>query len=73
MLQNIHFGFFDDSGMPRETRILMFYSFDGEGQSPRSGIMHYNVGERRFVGPRHDHELTEAALQFLKASGRLTT
>lgn len=70
-LSNIHFGFFDDSGLPRESRILMFYSFEGEGHSPRSGILHYHVGEGRFVGPRHDRELTQAALDFLARSGRL--
>jgi hypothetical protein len=70
-LSNLHFGFFDDSGLPRESRILMFYSFEAEGNSPRSGILHYHVGEGRFVGPRHDAELTRAALDFLAQSGRL--
>jgi len=70
-LSNFRFGFFDDSGMPRESRILMFYSFEADGNSPRSGILHYHLGERRFVGPRHDSELTQAALEFLAQSGRL--
>lgn len=70
-LSNLHFGFFDDSGLPRESRILMFYSFEADGNSPRSGILHYHVGEGRFVGPRHDSELTRAALDFLERSGRL--
>lgn len=72
LLRNIRFGFFDDSGLPRESRILMFYSFEGDGSSPRSGILHYHVGEGRFVGPRHDAELTQAALDFLTRSGRLS-
>lgn len=70
-LSNLRFGFFDDSGLPRESRILMFYSFEAEGNSPRSGILHYHVGEGRFVGPRYDAELTRAALDFLASSGRL--
>lgn len=70
-LSNLRFDFFDDSGLPRESRILMFYSFEAEGNSPRSGILHYHVGEGRFVGPRHDAELTRAALDFLASSGRL--
>ena len=70
-LRNLRFDFFDNSGLPRESRILMFYSFEGDGDSPRSGILHYHLGERRFVGPRHDSELTQAALQFLAQSGRL--
>jgi hypothetical protein len=70
-LHNLRFDFFDDSGLPRESRILMFYSFEGEGDSPRSGILHYHLGERRFVGPRHDHELQSAALEFLRRSGRV--
>lgn len=71
-LSNVRFGFFDDSGLPRDSRILMFYSFEADGNSPRSGILHYHVGEGRFVGPRHDAELTRAALDFLAQSGRLS-
>jgi hypothetical protein len=71
VISNLRFGFFDDSGLPKDSRILMFYSFEAEGASPRSGILHYHVRERRFVGPRHDAELTSAALQFLEHSGRL--
>jgi hypothetical protein len=70
---NLSFGFFDDSGLPRESRILMFYSFETEEHLARSGILHYHVGERRFVGPRHDRELTAAALDFLARAGRLAS
>jgi hypothetical protein len=49
----------------------MFYSFDTEENFPRSGILHYHLGEKRFVGPRHDRELTSAALDFLSRAGRL--
>lgn len=71
-LRNLRFGFFDDSGMSKYSRILMFYSFDTESNLPRSGILHYHLGEGRFVGPRHDLELTSAALEFLTSSGRLS-
>jgi hypothetical protein len=70
-MRKLDFDFFDDSGQPRDSRILMFYSFETEDRLPRSGILHYHVGERRFVGPRHDPELTNAALAFLAKSGRL--
>jgi len=70
-MRKLNFGFFDDSGQPRESRILMFYSFETEERLPRSGILHYHVTEGRFVGPRHDRELTDAALAFLAKSGRL--
>jgi len=70
-MRKINFGFFDDSGQPRSSRILMFYSFETDESLARSGILHYHVGERRFVGPRHDPELTQAALAFLERSGRL--
>jgi hypothetical protein len=70
-MRNLDFDFFDDSGQPRDSRILMFYSFETEDRLPRSGILHYHMGERRFVGPRHDPELTNAALAFLAKSGRL--
>ncbi len=70
-MKKISFGFFDDSGQPRGSRILMFYSFETEESLTRSGILHYHVGEQRFVGPRHDRELTDAALAFLRSSGRI--
>jgi hypothetical protein len=70
-MRNLQFGFFDDSGLPRDSRILMFYSFETEENLPRSGILHYHVAEARFVGPRHDRELTSAALQFLSQAGRI--
>ena len=70
-MRNLRFGFFDDSGLPKESRILMFYSFETDEQFARSGILHYHVGEKRFVGPRHDEELTSAALAFLQTEGRV--
>lgn len=70
-MKKLDFDFFDDSGQPRESRILMFYSFETEEHFSRSGILHYHVAERRFLGPRHDRELTDAALAFLAKSGRL--
>jgi hypothetical protein len=70
-MRNLTFGFFDDSGLPRDSRILMFYSFDTEENLSRSGILHYHLNERRFVGPRHDRELTSAAMQFLVSNGRV--
>ena len=70
-MRNLSIDFFDDSGLPRDSRVLMFYSFETEEKLPRSGILHYHLGEGRFVGPRHDRELTSAALEFLTVSGRL--
>ena len=70
-MRNLRFDFFDDCGLPRDTRILMFYSFDTEENMPRSGILHYHLGEGRFVGPRHDTALTRAALDFLTRAGRI--
>jgi hypothetical protein len=72
-VRNLKFGFFDNSGLPRESRILLFYSFETESHLSRSGILHYNLTEGRFVGPRHDQELTSAALEFLRSSGRLAS
>lgn len=71
-IKNLKFGFFDDSGIPRDSRVLLFYSFETETRLPRSGILHYHLKEQRFVGPCHDAELTSAALDFLSAHGRLT-
>jgi hypothetical protein len=69
---NLTFGLFDD-GLARESRILMFYSFETEEHLARSGILHYHVAEKRFLGPRHDRELTTAALDFLLRSGRVAS
>jgi hypothetical protein len=70
-MHNLSFGFFDDCGVSRGNRILIFYSFETEDRLARSGILHYHLEEHRFVGPRHDRELTDAALAFLTSSGRL--
>ena len=70
-MRNLRFDFFDNSGLPAETRILMFYSFETEENLSRSGILHYHVQEQRFMGPRHDRELTTAALDFLSQQGRI--
>jgi hypothetical protein len=70
-MRNLTFGFFENSGLPRDSRILMFYSFETEESLPRSGILHYHLIEGRFVGPRHDRELTSAALEFLNQHGRI--
>ena len=51
----------------------MFYAFETEQRLARSGILHYHVDEKRFVGPRHDPELTSAALAFLQSSGRIAS
>lgn len=70
-MRNVRFGFFDDSGLPEDCRILMFYTFETDDNLSRSGILHYHLGERRFVGPCNDRELTSAALEFLAGQGRL--
>jgi hypothetical protein len=70
-MNNLRFGFFDDSGLPRDSRVLMFYSFETEEKLSHSGILHYHLQERRFLGPCNDRELTAAALEFLGQSGRL--
>lgn len=70
-MRKLRFDFFDDSGLPRDSRILMFYSFETDENLPRSGILHYHLGEGRFVGPRHDSQLTSAALEFMTRAGRI--
>lgn len=72
-MRNLNFGFFDDCGLQKDSRILIFYSFENDDRLTRSGILHYHVGEGRFVGPRHDRELQSAALQFLSRAGRIPT
>lgn len=69
-MRNLRFGLFDD-GLKRDSRILMFYSFDTDENLPRSGILHYNVQEQRFLGPRHDRAITAAALEYLATLGRI--
>ena len=71
-MRKLKFGFFDNHGLPVDSRILIFYSFETDDRLARSGILHYHVGEGRFVGPRHDRELTAAAQHFLDESGRLS-
>lgn len=71
-MRNLKFNLFESSGFSGKSRVLMFYSFETDSNLPRSGILHYNLEERRFLGPRHDQELTAAALNFLNESGRIS-
>ena len=76
-IRNLTFGVLDDGGgqpakAARGRRILMCYSFETEEQLSRSGMLHYDVGEGRFVGPRHDVILTAAALEYLTTAGLLS-
>jgi hypothetical protein len=70
-MRNLKFGIFENSGMPRESRILLFYTFETSDNLTRSGILHYHLVEGRFMGPHNDRELTTAALAFLSEAGRL--
>jgi hypothetical protein len=71
-MRNLRFNLFENSGFSLKNRILMFYSFEADGDLPRTGILHYHVEEGRFVGPRHqDEELTAAALDYLTRAGHL--
>ncbi len=70
-MHNLSFGLFDDCALPGQGRILILYSYETESHLPRSGILHYDVGARRFLGPRHDQALDLAALDFLARSGRI--
>lgn len=70
-MRNLKFGIFDNSGLPREHRILLFYTYETDNNLTRSGILHYHVGEQRFVDPQTNRELKRAALAFLTDSGRL--
>ena len=71
-MRNLTFGLFED-GLTRDSRILMFYSFETDEKLARSGILHYHVTEKRFLGPRHDRDLTAAALDFLQSTGRVAS
>lgn len=76
-IRNLTFGVLEDGGQPARAacgrRILMCYSFETEERMSRSGLLHYDVTQARFVGPRHDVTLTSAALEYLASTGRITT
>jgi hypothetical protein len=72
-MRNLSFGLFDDCTLPGQSRILILYSYETEGRLSRSGILHYDVDHGRFLGPRHDKALSDAALDFLTRSGRLAS
>ncbi len=69
-MRNLTFGILEN-GLGKNSRILMLYSFETESQMSRSGILHYHLGEARFMGPRQDRALTSAALEYLSKSGHL--
>ena len=75
-IRNLTFGVLEDGGQASRValgrRILMCYSFETEERTSRSGMLHYDVGKARFVGPRHDAMLTSAALEYLASTGRIS-
>ncbi len=70
-MRNLKFGLLEESAARKTGRILMCYSYETDDRLPRAGILHYHVGEQRFLGPRHDLDLTQAALEYLTRSGRI--
>ena len=73
-IRNLTFGVLEETVIttrPSPPRILMCYSFETEERAPRSGLLHYDLTQARFVGPRHDITLTSAALEYLASTGRI--
>ena len=73
-IRNLTFGVLEETVIttrPTPPRILMCYSFESEERAPRSGLLHSDVTQARFVGPRHDQILTSAALEYLVGTGRI--
>jgi hypothetical protein len=73
-IRNLTFGVLEDSAIttrPTPPRILMCYSFETEERLARSGLLHYDLSQARFLGPRHDTMLTSAALEYLTSTGRI--
>jgi hypothetical protein len=67
---NLSFNLFED-GVPQAGRLLLFFRYETPADIVRSGILNYDVGARRFVGPIKNAELLAAAERYLVDRGLL--
>jgi hypothetical protein len=56
-----------DGGLPQQGHTVVLFRFTTEAKIVRSGMLNYDRTEGRFVGPRRNPQLTDAALQFIRA------
>ena len=57
-----------EGGLPQQGRVVVLFRFVTPARIVRSGMLNFDRGEHRFVGPQRNPELIDAALQFMEKS-----
>ncbi len=55
-----------EGGLPQQGRLVVLFRFTTLAKIVRSGMLNFDLGERRFVGPQRNAQLMDAALQFIE-------
>jgi len=58
-----------EGGLPQQNRVVVLFRFTTPAKIVRSGMLNFDRTERRFLGPRRNPQLMDAALEFLESVG----
>ena len=54
-----------EGGLPQQGRVVVLFRFTTEAKIVRSGMLNFDLAERRFVGPQRNPRLIAAALEYV--------
>jgi hypothetical protein len=57
---------FLEGGLPQQGRLVVLFRFTTSAKIVRSGMLNFDLAERRFAGPQRNPQLMEAALHFIE-------
>jgi len=56
-----------EGGLPQQGRVVILFRFTTPAKIVRSGMLNFDLAERRFVGPQRNPQLMEAAREFIES------
>lgn len=59
-----------EGGLPQQGRVVVFFRFLTPSSVVRSGMLNFDLTQRRFVGPQRNPQLIDAALEFIEGVDR---
>ncbi len=57
-----------EGGLPQQGRVVVLFRFTTEAKIVRSGMLNFDLAERRFVGPQRNPGLIAAALEYVDSA-----
>lgn len=58
---------FLEGGLPQQGRVVILFRFTTTAKIVRSGMLNFDLEQRRFVGPQRNAQLMEAAAEFVES------